>query len=146
MQNNKYMRSRKVLAVALLLASSGCSFIMGSSPKALMSNPGPQEKISAVLIFTSDCDFKEKIDGIGIVGARTAYPASYAAEAVCKALNSELPNAMDSAGVKATVKARPVEAHTARPPTMKEDAASAGARYVVVVGRANGFAGYQQYP
>jgi len=140
------MCSRKPLAVALLLASSGCSLIIGSPPKALTSNPGPQEKISPVLIFTSDCDFKEKIDGVGVVGARTAYPASYAAEAVCKALNSELSNAMDAAGVKATVKARPAEAATVRPPTMKEDAASIGARYVVVVGRANGFAGYQQYP
>lgn len=146
LQNNKIMRSRKIFAVALLLASSGCSFIMGSPPKALTSNPGPQEKISPVLIFTSDCDFKEKIDGVGVLGARTAYPASYAAEAVCKALNSEIPNAMDTAGVKATVKARPVEAHTARPPTMQEDAATIGARYVVVVGRANGFEGYQQYP
>lgn len=50
---------------------------------------------------------------------------------------------MDAAGVKATVKARPAEAATVRPPTMKEDAASIGARYVVVVGRANGFAGYK---
>ncbi len=146
MKNNKFMQSCKIVAVAVLLASSGCSFIMGSPPKALTSNPGSQEKISPVLILTSDCDFKEKIDGIGVLGARREYPASYAAEAVCNALNSEIPNAMDAAGVKATVKAHPMDAHPARPPTMKEDAAAIAARYVVVVGRANGFAGYQQYP
>lgn len=31
-------------------------------------------------------DFKKKIDGVGILGATTAYPAAYASEGVCIAL------------------------------------------------------------
>ncbi len=119
---------------------------MGSPPAALTSNPAPEEKISPVLIYTSDCDFKKKIDGVGILGARTAYPAAYAGEAVCTALNNVLPSAMDAAGIAATIRTRKSDPKTARPSTMKEDAAINGAKYVVAVGEPNGFAGYQQYP
>lgn len=80
--------SFRVGAVLALLALSGCSLIMGLPPSALTMNPAPEEKISPVLIYTSDCDFKKKIDGVGILGAGTAYPAAYAGEAVCIALNN----------------------------------------------------------
>ena len=133
-------------AVIALVTLSGCSFIMGSPPAALTSNPAPEEKISPVLIYTSDCDFKKKIDDVGILGARTAYPAAYAGEAVCTALNNELPKAMASAGIAATIKTRKEDPKTARPLTLKGDAAVIGAKYVVAVGEPNGFAGYQQYP
>lgn len=132
-------------AFAALLLSSGCSFIMGSPPKALATNPEPQEVINPVLIYTSDCDFQKEIDGIGLIGARTAYPAAYAAEAVCNALNAELPGAMDAVGVKATFKLRKVDPKTARPLTLKEDAQAIGARYVIALGEPGGFGGYQQY-
>jgi len=136
----------KSFAVISLFALSGCTFIMGSPPAALTSNPAPEEKISPVLVYTSDCDFKKEIDGIGILGARTAYPAAYAGEAVCTALNNELPSAMDAAGIAATIRTRTSDPKTARPSTLKEDAATIGAKYVVAVGEPNGFAGYQQYP
>ncbi|PTN48774.1 hypothetical protein DAI43_27990, partial [Achromobacter xylosoxidans] len=92
--------------MASLLLTSGCSFIMGSPPKALVTNPDPGEVITPVLIYTSDCNYQKKIDDTGWIGARTALPALYAAEAVCKALNNELPGAMDAAGIKATFKLR----------------------------------------
>ncbi|MEN4922752.1 hypothetical protein ABE485_29050 [Achromobacter spanius] len=136
---------RIAAAFAALLLSSGCSFIMGSPPKALSTNPEPQETISPVLVYTSDCDFQKEIDGIGLIGARTTYPAAYAAEAVCKALNAQLPGAMDAVGVKAAFKLRKVDPKTARPLTMKEDAVVIGAKYVVAMGEPNGFGGYQQY-
>lgn len=109
----------KSFAVISLFALSGCTFIMGSPPAALTSNPAPEEKISPVLVYTSDCDFKKEIDGIGILGARTAYPAAYAGEAVCTALNNELPSAMDAAGIAATIRTRKPDPKTARPSTLK---------------------------
>ncbi|MNK80974.1 hypothetical protein D3C87_1007080 [compost metagenome] len=140
------MLQLKITAVLVaLLLSSGCSFITGSPPKALSRNPEPQEMISPVLIYTSNCDFQKKIDGIGLIGARTAYPAAYAGEAVCKALNAELPGAMDAVGVKAKFKLREVDPKTARPLTMKEDARAVGAKYVIALGEPGGFDGYQQY-
>lgn len=135
----------KSFAVISLFTLSGCSFIMGTPPAALTSNPSPKDKISPVLIYTSDCDFKRKIDGFGIWGARTAYPAAYAGEAVCIALNNEISIAMDAAGIAATIRTRKSDPKSARPSTLKEDAATAGAKYVVAVGEPNGFAGYQQY-
>lgn len=135
----------KSFAVISLFAFSGCSFIMGSPPAASTSNPSPEDKISPVLIYTSDCDFKKKIDGVGILDARTAYPAAYAGEAVCIALNNELPLAMDAAGIAATIRTRKLDPKSARPSTLKEDAATIGAKYVVAVGEPNGFAGYQQF-
>lgn len=131
---------------AVVLAFSGCSFIMGSPPAALSTNPAPQELISPVLIYTTDCDFKKKIDSVGFIGARTAYPATYAAESVCNALNAELPAALDAAGVKAILKLRKFDPKTARPETMKEDALTAGVKYVVAVSQPNAFEGSQQYP
>ncbi len=128
-----------------LFAFSGCSFIMGLLPAASTSNSSPEYKISPVLIYTSDCDFKRKIDGVGILGARTAYPAAYAGEAVCIALNNELPLAMVAGGISATIRTPKSDPKSARPSTLKEDAASIGAKYVVAVGEPNGFAGYQQY-
>ena len=126
-----------------------CSFwllvIRGSPPSALTINSAPEERISPVLIYTFDCDFKKKIDGLGILGARTAYPAAYAGEAVCIALNNELPIAMDAGGIAATIRIRKWDPKSARPSTLKEDAATIGASYVVAVGEPNGFAGYQQY-
>lgn len=136
----------KTFAVIALFALSGCSFIMGSPASALTSNPAPKEKISPVLIYTPDCDFKKEIDGVGILGARTAYPAAYVGEAVCTALNYEPPSAMDAAGIAATIRTRTSDPKTARPSTLKEDAATIGAKYVVAVGEPNEFAGYQQYP
>ena len=146
MKNYNLAWISSLAAVATLLGASGCSFIMGSHPEPIATNPEPQEKISPVLIYTSDCDFKAKIDGIVFFGGGTAYPAAYAAEAVCNALNMEIPNAMDAVGIKATINARKVDPKTAKPPMMKNDAAAIGAKYVVVVGEPNGFAGYQQYP
>lgn len=130
----------------VLLGSSGCTFIMGSPPAALATNPEPKEIISPVLIYTTDCDFTKNIDTIGFIGARTAYPATYAAESVCKALNAELPGAMDAAGIKATFKLRKFDPKTARPQTMKEDALAAGVKYVVAMSEPRGFEGSQQYP
>lgn len=95
--------------------------------------------------YTSDCNYQKKIDDTGWIGARTALPALYAAEAVCKALNNELPGAMDAAGIKATFKLRKVNPDSARPLTLKEDAAAIGAKYVVALGEPYGFGGYQQY-
>ncbi|WP_175123551.1 hypothetical protein [Achromobacter animicus] len=143
---NAMIGTSKTFAVVALFALSGCSFIVGSPPAALTSNPAPEEEISPVLIYTSDCDFKKKIDGVGILGARTAYPAAYAGEAVCTVLNNELPSAMDAAGIVATIRTRKSDPKTARPSTLKEDAATIGAKYVVAVGEPYGFAGYQQYP
>lgn len=140
------MRSLKLAATAaVLLLTSGCAFIMGSPAKPLATNPGPDEVISPVLVYTSDCDFQKQLDDTGWIGARTALPALYAAEAVCKALNNELPGAMDAAGIKATFKLRKVNPDSARPLTLKEDAAAIGAKYVVALGEPNGFGGYQQY-
>ena len=138
-------RIKSIIALASLLLTSGCSFIMGSPPKALVTNPDPGEVITPVLIYTSDCNYQKKIDDTGWIGARTALPALYAAEAVCKALNNELPGAMDAAGIKATFKLRKVNPDSARPLTLKEDAAAIGAKYVVALGEPNGFGGYQQY-
>ncbi|WP_334165894.1 hypothetical protein [Achromobacter mucicolens] len=118
---------------------------MGTPPAALNSNPSPKDKISPVLIYASDCNFKSIIDSFGIWGARTAYPAAYAGEAVCIALNNELSIAMDAAGIAATIRTRKPDPKSARPSTLKEDAATIGAKYVVAVGEPNGFAGYQQY-
>lgn len=138
-------RIKSIIAFASLLLTSGCSFIMGSPPKALVTNPEPGEVITPVLIYTSDCNYQKEIDGTGWIGAGTALPASYAAEAVCNALNAELPGAMDAAGIKATFKLRKVDPKSARPSTLKEDAATIGARYVIALGEPNGFGGYQQY-
>ncbi|WMD19455.1 hypothetical protein RAS12_22965 [Achromobacter seleniivolatilans] len=132
-------------STTFLLLTSGCAFIMGSPPNALATNPAPQEVITPVVIYTSDCDFKKKIDGTGWIGASTALPAAYAGEAVCKALNAELPGAMDAAGIKATFKQRKVDPQSARPTSMKEDAVAVGAKYAVVVDEPSGFEGYQQY-
>ncbi|WP_156395112.1 hypothetical protein [Achromobacter sp. Root565] len=112
----------KSFAVISLFALSGCTFIMGSPPAALTSDPAPEEKISPVLIYTADCDFKKKIDAVGILGARTAYPAAYAGEAVCIALNNELPIATDAAGIAAIIRTRKSDPKSARPSTLKEDA------------------------
>lgn len=135
----------KSFAVISLFAFSGCSFIMGSPPAALTANPPPEEKISPVLIYISDCDFKEKIDQVGILGAKTAYSVAYAGEAVCIALNNELPIAMDAGGIAATIRIRKSDPKSARPSTLRENAATIGAKYVVAVREPNGFAGYQQY-
>lgn len=78
---------KKIVAFVTLLSTSGCSFIMGSPRKALATNPTPDEVITPVLIYTSDCDFQKAIDNTGWIGASTSLPASYAAEAICKALN-----------------------------------------------------------
>ncbi len=102
--------------------------------------------ISPVLIYTTDCDFKKKIESVGFIGARTAYPATYAAESVCNALNAELPGAMDAAGVKAVFKLRKFDLKTARPETMNKDALAAGVKYVVAVSEPRAFEGSQQYP
>lgn len=91
-------------------------------------NSAPEEKISPVLIYTSDCDFKTKIDGVGILGGKTAYPAACAGEAVCIALNNELPIAMDAGGIAATIRTRKSDPKSARPRTLKEDAAIIGAK------------------
>lgn len=64
---------------------------------------------------------------------------------VCIALNNELPTAMDAAGIAATIRIRKSDPKSAKPSTLKEDAATIGAKYVVAVGKPNGFAGYQQY-
>lgn len=140
------MRAFKLAAAfATLLATSGCAFIMGSPAKPLVTNPEPDEVISPVLVYTSDCDFQKKFDDTGWIGASTALPALYAAEAVCNALNNELPGAMDAAGIKATFKLRQDNPNSARPLTLKEDAAAIGAKYVVALGEPHGFGGYQQY-
>ena len=140
------MRAFKLAAAAAtLLATSGCAFIMGSPAKPLATNPEPDDVISPVLIYTSDCDFQKKLDDTGWIGASTAVPALYAAEGGCKALNNELPGAMDAAGIKATFKLRKVNPDSARPLTLKEDAAAIGATYVVALGEPQGFGGYQQY-
>ena len=115
---------KKIVAFATLSLTSGCSFIMGSPPKALASNPEPGEVITPVLIYTSDCNYQKEIDDTGWIGAGTALPASYAAEAVCNALNAELPGAMDAAGIKATFRLRKVDPKSARPSTLKEEAAT----------------------
>lgn len=137
---------RFAVSIVALFVSSGCTFIMGSPPAALVTNPEPQEVISPVLIYTTDCDFKKKIDSVGFIGARTAYPATYAAESVCNALNAELPGAMDAVGVKAVFKLRKFDLKTARPKTMDEDALAAGVKYVVAVSEPGAFEGSQQYP
>lgn len=137
---------RFILTLASLFASAGCSFIMGSPPAALATNPEPRKMISPVLIYTTDCDFKKKIESVGFIGARTAYPATYAAESVCNALNAELPGAMDAAGVKAVFKLRKFDLKTARPETMNKDALAAGVKYVVAVSEPRAFEGSQQYP
>lgn len=140
------MQALKLAAVAALsLLTSGCAFIMGSPAKPLATNPAPDEVISPVLVYTSDCDFQKQIDDTGWIGASTALPALYAAEAVCKALNNELPGAMDAAGIKATFKLRKPDPKSARPQALKEDAAAIGAKYVVALGEPGGFGGYQQY-
>ena len=136
---------KKIVAFATLSLTSGCSFIMGSPPKALASNPEPGEVITPVLIYTSDCNYQKEIDDTGWIGAGTALPASYAAEAVCNALNAELPGAMDAAGIKATFRLRKVDPKSARPSTLKEEAATIGAKYVIALGEPNGFGGSQQY-
>ncbi|WP_191575685.1 hypothetical protein [Achromobacter insolitus] len=118
----------------------------GLATCSLTANPAPEEKISPVLIYTFDCDFKKEIDEVGMLGARTAYRAAYAGEAVCTALNNALPSAMDAARIAVTIRTRKSDPKTARPSTLKEDAAIIGAKYVVAVGEPNGFAGYQQYP
>lgn len=144
-KNRVKFHFKKTVAFATLLLTSGCAFIMGSPPKALATNPAPDEVITPVLIYTSDCDFRKAIGNTGWIGASTSLPATYAAEAVCKALNTELPGAMDAAGIKATFKLRKVNPDSARPLTLKEDAAAIGAKYVVALGEPNGFGGYQQY-
>lgn len=118
---------------------------MGSPPQPLATNPDPSEVITPVLIYSSDCDYQREINDTGWIGAGIALPALYAAEAVCNALNAELPGAMDAVGIKATFKLRKVDPRSARPATMKEDAAAIGAKYVIALGEPNGFGGYQQY-
>ncbi|MBB1627410.1 hypothetical protein [Achromobacter sp. UMC71] len=140
------MRSFKFASTACaLLLTSGCAFIMGSPAKPLATNPEPDEVISPVLIYISDCDFQKKLDDTGWIGASTALPALYAAEAVCRALNNELPAAMDAAGIKATFKLRKEIPGSEWPLTLKEDAAASGAKYGVALGEPHGFGGYQQY-
>lgn len=141
-----FLHYKMAVVLTMMLSFSGCAFIMGSPPAALSKNPDPQDVISPVLIYTTDCDFKKKVDGIGFIGARTAYPATYAAESVCNSLNAELPGAMDAAGVKAVFKSRKFDLKTARPETMKEDALATGVKYVVAVSEPNAFEGSQQYP
>ncbi|WP_241052888.1 hypothetical protein [Achromobacter xylosoxidans] len=135
----------KLAACATLFLTSGCSFVMGSPPKALATNPAPGETLSATLIYISDCDYRKKIDDTGWSGAGAALPALYAAEAVCNALNAELPGAMGAAGIKAAFKSRKVDPKSARPLTLKEDAAAIDAKYAIALGEPNGFGGYQQY-
>lgn len=136
---------KRIVAFATLFLTSGCSFVIGSPPKALATNPEPGEVITPVLIYTSGCNYQKEIGDTGWIGAGTALPALYAAEAVCNALNAELPGAMDAAGIKVTFKLRKVDPKSARPVTLKEDAAAIGAKYVIVLGEPNGFGGYQQY-
>lgn len=139
------MNLRKLsFAASALLLSTGCTFIMGKPRPLVESDPSPQEVLSPVVIYMPICDYQKEMSGVGLVGARTAYPAVYAGEAVCNALRAELPGALNAAGIKAKVIERKYNPSAAKPQGMKEDAAGVGARYAVVLGAPHGSDGFGQ--
>lgn len=97
-----------------------------------------------LLTYTSDCDYQKGIGDRDWIVATTALPASYAAETVCKALNSELPGAMDAAGIKASQAAR--DGSEVRPPA-DHGRRCCGDRCKIcaALDEHNGFGGEQQY-
>ncbi|MFJ1303049.1 hypothetical protein ACILG0_24070 [Pseudomonadota bacterium AL_CKDN230030165-1A_HGKHYDSX7] len=100
--------------------------------------------ISPVVIYAPECAYQEKIDDIGWIGGAAPARALHAAEQVCKSLNAMLPGAVAAAGIKAIFKTHKTDPDSARPPSLKEDAALVGAQYVVAVGEPRGFGGFQQ--
>lgn len=139
------MKMGKVSALAMiLLTASGCTFIMGNPPKALVANPSPNEVISPVVIYTSACDYQKKIDDIGWIAGAAPARALHAAEQVCRSLNALMPGMISAAGIKATFKPYRYDPSSGRPPSLKEDAALLGAQYVVAVSEPRGFGGFQE--